>query len=361
MICFTVIYYQITLLYQQIVVEVNADSSEQQSNSKNNLYCAVAIDAGSTGTRILAVAFEKIQFIKKKTLLQRIFCYKGFTKECIYFKIDNYIFQKEEGGLSQYAYNEMKREQIIRALLKQAENFMNTNQKCGITPLLLRATAGLRLLNDKSDEIINQVKRIFSEYSNKFKVDENSVAIMNGDDEGYYAWFTINYLFDNQMSFKNTAAVFDLGGGSLQITFYLPNNEKNITIDPKYIKLYTVMGEERKFYTYSYLGFGLMEVRTKIFKPKDNDILNVTSPCHNTNDVLTYTFNSKIYYITGSLSDGIKENYKTCQKAIKSIVEKTVGNLEDMTSLNYTVAISFFYDLGLDAELIRTFKFNIIL
>lgn len=41
-----------------------------------------------------------------------------------------------------------------------------------------------------------------------------------------------------------------------------------------------------------------MEVRTKIFKPKDNDILNVISPCHNTNDVLTYTFSSKMYYIT---------------------------------------------------------------
>ncbi|KAE9530692.1 hypothetical protein AGLY_011154 [Aphis glycines] len=238
---------------------------------------------------------------------------------------------------------------------------MNTNQKCGITPLLLRATAGLRLLNDKSDEIINQVKRIFSEYNDKFKVDENSVAIMNGNDEGYYAWFTINYLFDNKMSFKDTVAVFDLGGGSLQITFYLPNSEKNITIDPKYIQLYTVMGEERKFYSYSYLGFGLMEVRTKIFKPKNNDILNVTSPCHNTNDVLKYTFSSKMYYITGSPSDEVKENYIACQEAIKSIVEKTVGNLKNMTSLKYVIAISFFYDLGLDAKLIPTNGGNILI
>jgi len=46
------------------------------------------------------------------------------------------------------------------------------------------------------------VKRIFSEYSKTFKVDENSVAIMNGDDEGYYAWFTINYLFGKIAKYK---------------------------------------------------------------------------------------------------------------------------------------------------------------
>jgi len=55
---------------------------------------------------------------------------------------------------------------------------------------------------------------------------------------------------DNQISFKDTVAVFDLGGGSLQITYYLPNNEKNITINSKYIKQYTVMGEQRKFYNH---------------------------------------------------------------------------------------------------------------
>lgn len=46
-----------------------------------------------------------------------------------------------------------------------------------------------------------------------------------------------------------------------------------------------------------YLGFGLMEVLTKIFKSKNNDILDVTSSCHHINNILTYIFSSKIYYI----------------------------------------------------------------
>ncbi|XP_026808967.1 ectonucleoside triphosphate diphosphohydrolase 5-like [Rhopalosiphum maidis] len=295
---------------KKIIVEVNAEASVQKSNRKGHLYCAVIIDAGSTGSRILATAFKKI-FIKRSTL-EVMFCCSGFGEK--YFELYHYIFQRTEGGLSQFIDDKQKRENIIRNLLEQAEDFMNENPRCGRTPLLLKATAGLRLLNEKDrDEIINQAKDIFNEYSKVFQVDENSVAIMDGDDEGLFAWFTVNYLLDNLQDFESTETILDLGGGSLQVTYYLPNyNLHHFFYNTKYVIERIITGKRRHFYNQS----------------------------------------------GANLSTHSIENYNKCWAAIQPIVVKTVGELKDK-SINSVIAISFFYDVAYNAQLIQKTGQNI--
>lgn len=49
------------------------------------------------------------------------------------------------------------------------------------------------------------------------------VEIMDGKEEGVYAWITVNYLLNrignSEGESRETAAVMDLGGGSTQIVF----------------------------------------------------------------------------------------------------------------------------------------------
>jgi Golgi nucleoside diphosphatase len=59
----------------------------------------------------------------------------------------------------------------------------------------MKATAGLRLLpDDQSDSILNEVE---NELKNSgLLMDEDSVGILSGTDEGVFGWFTLNYLTD---------------------------------------------------------------------------------------------------------------------------------------------------------------------
>lgn len=61
------------------------------------------------------------------------------------------------------------------------------------TPLILRATAGLRLLpQEKAENLLNSVRDLFKK--TPFLTNDDSVAIMDGTDEGIFSWFTVNFL-----------------------------------------------------------------------------------------------------------------------------------------------------------------------
>lgn len=61
------------------------------------------------------------------------------------------------------------------------------------TPIILKATAGLRLLEPiKADNLLNAVREVFR--NSGFAVRDDSVEIMDGTDEGIFSWFTVNLL-----------------------------------------------------------------------------------------------------------------------------------------------------------------------
>lgn len=97
---------------------------------------------------------------------------------------------------------------------------------------------------------------------------DHGVAIMDGRDEGVYAWITVNFLLGNLGgSSQNdkrppTAAVFDLGGGSTQIVFEPERSDQLAEGDHKYTLTYD--GRNYTLYQHSYLGYGLMEARKRM-------------------------------------------------------------------------------------------------
>jgi guanosine-diphosphatase len=229
------------------------------------------IDAGSTGSRIHVYRFNN--------------CGPTPELEKETFKMT----EKKAGGsgLSSYKSDAEGAAKSLDVLMDVAmEEVPDKLKAC--TPVAVKATAGLRMLGeDMSLKILEAVrKRLETKYP--FPVvskEENGVAIMDGSDEGVYAWITTNYLLGKigTSDHSETAAVFDLGGGSTQIvfepTFKGAIPEKMAEGDHKY-KL-TFGGRDFELYQHSHLGYGLMSARESIHKTLIDDI-HSTSPSDST-------------------------------------------------------------------------------
>jgi len=233
------------------------------------------IDAGSTGSRIHVYKFNNC----------------GSTPELEHeeFKMTETIDGKSS-GLSSFDTDAEGAAKSLDILMDVAVKTVPDNFKA-CSPVAVKATAGLRKLGpEKSQKILDAVRtRLETVYP--FPViskEENGVTVMDGEDEGVYAWITTNYLLGKigGPDHSETAAVFDLGGGSTQIvfepTFKAPNGgmpEKMAEGDHKY-KL-SFGGRDFELYQHSHLGYGLMAARETIHQTLIEDI-HATSPDEHT-------------------------------------------------------------------------------
>ncbi|UJR29357.1 hypothetical protein I4U23_010569 [Adineta vaga] len=160
----------------------------------------LVLDAGSTGTRIHVYKFRAATDNEN-----------GDT-----FVLKNEIFKERKPGLSSFADQIDKAEDQIDELLKIADQEV-TRFKHRSTPLVLRATAGLRLISEtKQKLLLESVAKSFRKYG--FYRPKMDIAIMNETEEGIDAWLTLVYLKGEQF-YGSRIAALDLGGGSTQITY----------------------------------------------------------------------------------------------------------------------------------------------
>ncbi|KAI9827814.1 MAG: Guanosine-diphosphatase [Thelocarpon impressellum] len=227
--------------------------------SKPLIQYALMIDAGSTGSRIHVYRFNN--------------CGSTPELEAEEFKMTE---PKPGGaGLSSYKDDAEGAAKSLDVLLEVAlKTVPESLRSC--SPIAVKATAGLRKLGkDMADKTLEAVRnRLETVYPFPVVSRENGgVQIMDGKDEGVYAWITTNYLLGKigGPDKKPTAAVFDLGGGSTQIvfqpTFKSPSGgmpEKLEEGDHKYDLKFG--GQEFTLYQHSYLGYGLMEARQSVHK-----------------------------------------------------------------------------------------------
>ena len=230
------------------------------SKDKPLVQYALMIDAGSTGSRIHVYRFNNC----------------GPTPE-----LEDEVFkmtEKKEGGsgLSSYKDDAEGAAMSLDPLLDVAvKNVPDKLKAC--TPIAVKATAGLRKLGpDRSNAILRAVReRLENEYPFPLVGEERGgVEVMDGKDEGVYAWITTNYLLGKIGGPDNTptAAVFDLGGGSTQIVFQPTFNQAVDGGMPEQMQKgdhkYQLSFGGRNFilYQHSYLGYGLMEARDRLHR-----------------------------------------------------------------------------------------------
>ncbi|KFZ13332.1 hypothetical protein V502_06661 [Pseudogymnoascus sp. VKM F-4520 (FW-2644)] len=228
--------------------------------SKPLMQYVLMIDAGSTGSRIHVYRFNN--------------CGPTPYLEDEEFKMTSKV-EGGSSGLSSYDDDAEGAAKSLDILMDVAMSYVPEKLR-SCSPVAVKATAGLRKLGDvKSNKILAAVRtRLETKYPFPVVSDkEGGVEVMEGTDEGVYAWITTNYLLDKIGGPDNipTAATFDLGGGSTQIVFEptfksaagaMP--EKLAPGDHKYDLNFG--GRHFELYQHSHMGYGLMESRNTIHK-----------------------------------------------------------------------------------------------
>ncbi|XP_063368435.1 nucleoside diphosphate phosphatase ENTPD5 [Cydia amplana] len=300
---------------------------------------AVIIDAGSSGSRVLAYKF-RVPFT--------LFGQPNLDLEEEYF-------EQSKPGLSSFADDPAKGADTIVQLIKKAE-FLTPAEKRRSTPLIIRATAGLRLLpQEKARKLLASV----SDAVGKLGYDTRAgIEIMDPADEGIFIWYTIN-LLHNIME-GETMAALDLGGGSTQITYQLSPHDT-----PKFLAkdlhLVPTSSANLTVYTHSYLGLGMYAARHGIFKSESgNDSLDITSVC--VEPIVSgekWTYANVEYTISGaSRPANMKREaaFERCYKIVSSYVKATLDWEPQNPPKGKVAAMSFFYEVAADAGLIDVMK-----
>lgn len=219
---------------------------------------AVVIDAGSTGSRV-----HVVKFLEGKD---------GHLE----LQFDK--FDQLKPGLSSHADDPPAGAASLKPLLELAMATVPAALQPA-TPIMVGATAGLRLLPDgKADVILAEVRRWLRGFPFKFQDDD--VKILSGVDEGAFAWLTLNYLLGKLGGpHSDTVAAIDLGGGSVQEAFAMSDAEAATAPKADYVTSLRGGGQQYSVYVYSYLGFGLMAGRAAVLAEDPNGPDDDSHPC----------------------------------------------------------------------------------
>lgn len=203
---------------------------------------ALMIDAGSSGSRIHVYRFN----------------YCRAEPE-----LEDEVFYPIEPGLSSYQDDAQGAAESLDELMEVALKHVPADQ-VSCTPVAVKATAGLRLLGkEKSDAILKAVQ---NRLTTKYPFPVKGVEVMDGKDEGVYAWITVNYLLGKLRPSQkgHSAAIFDLGGASTQIVFEPTFNVGDAMREGEHKYVLDYGSENYGLYQHSYLGYGLKEARKRI-------------------------------------------------------------------------------------------------
>ena len=297
---------------------------------------ALIIDAGSTGSRIHVYRFNYCKG-KQPTL-------------------EDEVFEPIKPGLSSFT-DPMAASESIDPLLSIA--LANVPKELyGCTPVTVKATAGLRMLGgDLSQQILQSIEQRLRDKFPFHVVPTKGVVIMDGSDEGVYAWITVNYLLGRigGSDKLDTAAILDLGGGSTQIVFeptiQLPDGEHRVDLN--------FSGHQYSLYQHSYDGYGLMQGRKKIVANSPQS----QSPCLSPGKQVSQDSSTAASIISG-ISSGIEacrqfiakhlfdKSEATCVAKAKTEQLKQCSfdgiympSLTQSFSTNDMYAFSYFYDM----------------
>ncbi|KAF9576218.1 Guanosine-diphosphatase [Mortierella alpina] len=313
--------------------EITSDHCTLPHPGRPLIQYVLMVDAGSSGSRIHAYKFN----------------YCKATPE-----LEHELFEQIKPGLSSYGPDAegaaKSLDQLLDIAMRAVPKYLHPS-----TPIAVKATAGLRLLDgDQSHRIIDAVRlRLTTKYPFPI-IKEEGVAVMDGEDEGVYAWITVNYLLEkiNSLTKEPTVAILDLGGASTQIAF-----------EPKVVNGHSVAqgkqrvpksfnGNEYVLFQHSYINYGLNEARKQINNYLiDNPIPNTYGvqlgqdeylhPCMPVGSRQDYLHEGRTVKLVG-----VTDPNGECQRVVRAIFYKSRACSQNPCSFNgvYQPSLSTAFD-----------------
>jgi len=291
-----------------------------------NSHYVIIIDAGSTGSRIHVFTLQEA----------------GLDG----YKLVKDDFYPLEPGLSSYGKEPKKAAESLKPLLDFAHEKIPA-EKHQHTAVKVKATAGLRILSEEvANSILNEVES-YVQKNYKFKVMPNLAQIMDGTDEGVFAWISLNYFLGNWEPVHSNTAALDLGGGSFQLVFQTESKEHLPETAQSNVLKVPVAGMTREVYVKSYLGMGLKEARVKLLKPTSGKEDTLTSPCLPAKYSGNWEHGGKEYKVQGSTTS----SYDECLSSVKQTFQGAITPIKELLSKDF-YAFSYIYDKAKDGGLV---------
>ena len=290
-----------SLISVQLVAPVSASAplsadSEVPPDEAEIKY-GIVMDAGSSGTRL-----EIYKALINDDVLEVSEVQQVQTSP-----------HKVEPGLSTLADNPSGVDSYIQPLLDAAKEAI-PEDKHSSTPIMLGATAGMRLLSkEDADAVMNEVRSVFSD-KDRCPFDFKFAKIITGEWEGIYGWITVNFL-ESVFATKdkaNTYGILDVGGASHQNAFKIRKNQHHVTLN--------LGGEVYNVFSRTYLGYGINEALDTylrfLVEGKDcseSQGCEVESPCHLMGDEENKNISGVDWKFVGTAQ------VKECRSIIKEI------------------------------------------
>jgi len=263
--------------YHVKVVPASFTDEELNSLPKDFFSYLAMIDAGSSGCRAHVYRYAKLGSIDGPL-----------------YVLPQHNSRKVKPGLSTFAQNPQDAGSSLAGLVDFLKEQV-PERDWGVTPIWLKATAGLRMLkNEESEAILDSVRGFLSNSQNSPFLFRNSWArVISGTEEGGFGWIAFNYLKriigpkrDPQGN-QTPYAVIEMGGASAQVSQLAPTAADAAAIPPEYRFSFTIENQEYNLYTHSYLGYGAEQAKVKFLNlltppAEASNIVNSTNTVHQT-------------------------------------------------------------------------------
>ncbi|CAD8124513.1 unnamed protein product [Paramecium sonneborni] len=222
----------------------------------------VMFDAGSSGTRVFVYIWPC-----------RLFNYANpeieITQKAPSVKVNP--------GISHYGDNISGLREYFKPLIEFANEHVEEEVRHR-TPILLGATAGMRILDwSQQYDVMEEVRSILRESGYLFE-SSDWARIISGKDEGAYLWLSVNYLkgyfasnnIDEQGRLIESYTTIDIGGASTQLADDINEEDQYyLSYDDEYQTDYHTFDTSIyniSLYSHSWLYFGQDQARIQINK-----------------------------------------------------------------------------------------------
>ncbi|KAJ2160241.1 Golgi apyrase [Coemansia sp. RSA 552] len=216
----------------------------------------VVIDAGSSGSRAMLYTWDDPGLQANQS--------SGLP---VVGRVSGEWAFKTDRGISSFVNDPREvGEQHIKPLLDFAQEHIPAEQ-IPHTPVVLLATAGMRLLPDTHRAQILDMACGYAQAHYDFAVDcPDGFQVVSGELEGLYGWVAVNYLMDGFVQEKtSTHGFLDMGGASAQIAYEPGEAASSNQSDLALVTLRGLDGSDRTHgvFVATFLGHGTNEARRR--------------------------------------------------------------------------------------------------